>query len=89
MAPRGRNFPPQYKTAPYFSETFGQIGERAARDAKTRKTYYVPDDMKYKDRKAVYIDTSKTFDKWKKENRTFASKNNVVLPSFAGCLIDR
>lgn len=34
-------------TAPYFDESFGQIGERAARDEEKDKTYYVPDDMTY------------------------------------------
>lgn len=34
-------------TVPHFDDDFGQIGERAARDVKTGKTYYVPADMKY------------------------------------------
>ena len=46
-------------TAPYFSETFGQIGQRAARDAETGKTYYVPDDLKYADWKAAFVDGNK------------------------------
>ena len=47
-------------TAPYFSETFGQIGGRAARDAETGKTYYVPDDLKYADWKAAFVDGDKS-----------------------------
>lgn len=43
-------------TVPYFSETFGQIGERAARDAETGKTYYVPDDMTYTEWKETFVD---------------------------------
>ena len=47
-------------TAPYFSETFGQIGQRAARDAETGKTYYVPDDLKYADWKAAFVNGDKS-----------------------------
>ena len=43
-------------TAPYFDENFGQIGERAARDEETGKTYYVPDDMNYEDWKQTFVD---------------------------------
>ncbi|MCX7715033.1 MAG: minor capsid protein [Clostridia bacterium] len=39
-------------TAPYFEDDFG---ERAARDAEG-KTYYVPSDMKYKERYKQYVD---------------------------------
>ena len=42
-------------TVPYFPDNFGQIGERAARDA-DGKTYYVPDDLKYSDWKAAFVD---------------------------------
>ena len=41
-------------TAPHFSDDFGQIGERAARDA-NGKTYYVPSDMTYEDWKKRYV----------------------------------
>ena len=47
-------------TAPYFDENFGQIGERAARDEETGKTYYVPDDLKYQDWKAAFVDGDKS-----------------------------
>lgn len=43
-------------TVPYFDENFGDIGERAARDEETGKTYYVPDDMKYQDWKQTFVD---------------------------------
>lgn len=42
-------------TVPYFDEDFGQIGERAARDEEGN-TYYVPDNMKYKDWKETFVD---------------------------------
>lgn len=43
-------------TVPYFDENFGQIGERAARDEETGKTYYIPDDMNYQDWKETFVD---------------------------------
>lgn len=43
-------------TVPYFDENFGDIGERAARDEETGKTYYVPDDIKYQDWKQTFVD---------------------------------
>lgn len=42
-------------TVPYFDDDFGQIGERAARDEETGKTYYIPDDMKYKDWEDTFV----------------------------------
>lgn len=43
-------------TVPYFDENFGDIGERAARDEETGKTYYIPDDMNYEDWKQTFVD---------------------------------
>lgn len=43
-------------TIPHFDENFGQIGERAARDEETGKTYYIPDDMNYQDWKKTFVD---------------------------------
>ena len=43
-------------TVPYFDEDFGDIGERAARDEETGKTYYIPDDRNYQDWKETFID---------------------------------
>ena len=43
-------------TVPYFDEDFGDIGERAARDEETGKTYYIPDDMHYEDWKKTFVD---------------------------------
>ena len=43
-------------TVPYFDEDFGDIGERAARDEETGKTYYIPDDMNYQEWKETFVD---------------------------------
>ena len=43
-------------TVPYFDEDFGDIGERAARDEETGKTYYIPDGMNYQDWKETFVD---------------------------------
>lgn len=42
-------------TVPYFDDDFGQIGERAARDEETGKTYYIPDDMNYQDWEDTFV----------------------------------
>lgn len=42
-------------TVPYFDEQF-YIGERAARDEATGKTYYIPDDMNYQEWKETFVD---------------------------------
>ncbi|MBE5937127.1 MAG: hypothetical protein E7265_03755 [Lachnospiraceae bacterium] len=44
-------------TVPYFEDNF--TGERAARDEETGKTYYVPDNMTYKDWYDKYVENSK------------------------------
>lgn len=43
-------------TVPYFDEDFGVVGERAARDEETGKTYYVPADMNYREWKETFVD---------------------------------
>lgn len=43
-------------TVPHFDENFGDIGERAARDEETGKTYYLPDDMNYQNWKETFVD---------------------------------
>lgn len=43
-------------TVPYFDEQF-DIGERAARDEETGKTYYIPDDMNYQEWKETFVDS--------------------------------
>lgn len=43
-------------TVPHFDENFGDIGERAARDEETGKTYYIPDDMNYEEWKQTFVD---------------------------------
>lgn len=42
-------------TVPYFDEQF-DIGERAARDEETGKTYYIPDDINYQEWKETFVD---------------------------------
>lgn len=42
-------------TVPYI-EDFDIEGERIARDPETDRTYYIPDDMKYKDWKETFVD---------------------------------
>lgn len=42
-------------TVPYFDKQF-DIGERAARDEETGKTYYIPDDMNYQEWKETFVD---------------------------------
>lgn len=42
-------------TVPYFDENFGDIGERAARDENTGKTYYIPDDMNYQEWEDAFV----------------------------------
>ena len=42
-------------TIPHFDDDFGQIGERAARDERTGKTYHVPADMTYKEWKGSFV----------------------------------
>lgn len=44
-------------TVPYFEEDFGDIGERAARDEETGKTYYIPDDLSYPEWKEAFVDS--------------------------------
>ncbi len=41
-------------TIPYFSENFGQIGQRAAR-GEDKKTYYVPANMTYKEWEKTFV----------------------------------
>lgn len=42
-------------TAPYFEEDFGDIGERAAREEETGKTYYIPNNMNYQEWKQTFV----------------------------------
>lgn len=58
-------------TAPYFEDMEG-VGERAARDAETGKTYYVPSDMKYNDWKESFVGNKQ------KENLTEADKKDIL-----------
>lgn len=60
----------------------GQKGLRAARVGKG-KTFYVPQQMNYNDYKAVYVDKSKPFGTWAKENgfTGLAAKYTPPAPS--------
>ena len=46
-------------TCPYFDDDFGQIGQRAARD-ENGKTYYVPDNMTYKEWQKAFVNGDKS-----------------------------
>lgn len=62
-------------TVPYFDENFGDIGERAARDEETGKTYYVPEDMNYQEWKETFVDGD---DKSKLKTVDSVFKKNAV-----------
>ena len=47
-------------TVPYFDDEFDSVGERAARDEETGKTYYVPSDMTYKQWQKSFVQGDKT-----------------------------
>lgn len=42
-------------TVPYFDDEFDAVGERAARDEKTGKTYFVPGNMTYKEWEKSFV----------------------------------
>ena len=42
-------------TVPYFDDEFDAVGERAARDEKTGKTYFVPGNMTYKEWEKAFV----------------------------------
>lgn len=42
-------------TVPYFDDEFDAVGERAARDEETGKTYFVPGNMTYKEWEKVFV----------------------------------
>lgn len=76
-------------TVPYFDENFGQVGERAARDAETGKTYYVPDNLTYKEWKEIFVDGGdksgfNTFEKdgivhWTRKEKSDKMKADIKL----------
>lgn len=43
-------------TVPHFDDDFELTGERAARDEKTGETYYVPNDMKYREWEDKFVE---------------------------------
>jgi SPP1 gp7 family putative phage head morphogenesis protein len=66
-------------TVPYFDDEWGSNGERAARDNKGQ-TYYVPENMKYKDWKESFVKDSIT-DKTKQLYSSFKEVLKDVVPS--------
>lgn len=42
-------------TVPYFDDEFDAVGERAARDEETGKTYFVPGNMTYKEWDKAFV----------------------------------
>lgn len=47
-------------TVPYFDDEFDEVGERAARDEKTGKTYFVPGNMTYKEWDKAFVHGDKS-----------------------------
>ena len=47
-------------TVPYFDDEFNEVGERAARDEKTGKTYFVPGNMTYKEWDKAFVQGDKS-----------------------------
>lgn len=47
-------------TVPYFDDEFDAVGERAARDEETGKTYFVPGNMTYKEWDKAFVEGDKT-----------------------------
>lgn len=47
-------------TVPYFDDEFDEVGERAARDEKTGKTYFVPGNMTYKEWDKAFVQGDKS-----------------------------
>ena len=70
----GQTVPPLHPycrstTAPYYADMAG-IGERAARDPETGKTYYVPKEMKYPEWKEAFLKDPDTGETGSKEGLT-------------------
>lgn len=47
-------------TVPYFDDEFNAVGERAARDEETGKTYFVPGNMTYKEWEKAFVNGDKS-----------------------------
>ena len=63
-------------TVPFFDDDFDAVGERAARDA-DGKTYYIPDNMKYKDWQKSFVEGNKSGLQEIKPNDTIEVKESV------------
>lgn len=64
-------------TVPYFDDEFDSVGERAARDEETGKTYYVPSDMTYKQWQKSFVQGDKTGLKEATPDDTIKAKKEV------------
>ena len=69
-------------TCPYFDDDFGSVGERAARDEESGKTYYVPANTTYHKWKETFVDggSKKDFDEVIPDIR-FSTKPNSTITS--------
>lgn len=72
-------------TVPYFDDEFDEVGERAARDEKTGKTYFVPGNMTYKEWDKAFVQGDKsdlqeinTDDTIKTEEQNFDIEGNTT-----------
>ena len=55
-------------TCPYFDDEFTEGETRAARDPETGKTVQVNTYFRYEEGKAVYVDKTKTYQQWRRDN---------------------
>ena len=83
----GQTVPPLHPycrstTAPYYADMAG-IGERAARDPETGKTYYVPKEMKYPEWKEAFLKDPDTGETGSKEGLKEAVPGAIL--SLADC----
>lgn len=66
-------------TVPYFDDEFDAVGERAARDEETGKTYFVPGNMTYKEWKKAFVNSGDKSDlKAVKKDDTVELKKKIA-----------
>lgn len=65
-------------TVPYFDDEFDAVGERAARDEETGKTYFVPSNMTYKEWDKAFVQGDKSDLKETKPEMTFMQKKEAI-----------
>ena len=72
-------------TVPAFGDEFDHIGERAARNPETGKTYYVPADMKYREWKESFVEKSHQEENKRKETSAdYLIRSHVPGQDIAG-----